>query len=496
MMIKYFLIIMLISLYSLCLGQIQFDYQFSIPRIINGARLTDLWLTDYDENGIDEICTTYYDYDDLDNWCLVEYNQEGDSTSVLWRPSLESQQFRRCFTFKSENTVYRIEFYDLYIDEILYCLMDIYDNETNTLIDTEQREIGWSLYSYYGYYISTSYLRMSSIDDEDYLYHGLIVGYGFDAESSSNSIMLKYSFEDGSINLIEEVDRCGYKLFEPEGYDFLIAFGTRSGFSFPDYLWYGYSIKTVSPDDPVIVEDVLSISAYECFLLKYLTENDNNYQDYGLITWETLNYFMTCYSPALSDTTWQICDVDLIGSLIKASTCVSTNQGDHFILYFYEDMNGQNIFDVRNRITGNLALRGETEIMPNEILKKSNDELLFLVKNDSLFSFYTLSEEIQVDIHQEEITKNSFNLTNYPNPCNPETTISFDLSEPAIVELSIYNTKGQKIKTLINSQFTAGKHTLIWDGCDANQQQCASGIYLLRLQNGKKTQAAKILLMK
>jgi len=492
---KLYILSILISLYSICLGQIQFDQQFSIPQQISGAESVDLWLRDYDENGIEELYASYYDYYDFGNWYLVEYDQNGDSTSVFYQMTIESQQFSRCTSFKSGNTVYLAVVQKVLIDGDLSYQIMIYDLGSGILQDTAEFPIGWNS-GIFGFFINTRYFRYINRNEAEYLYLGLEVLHEDLDFSSSDSKMHKYSFEDGDISFIEDIDDCGYRLYEPDGYDFFIAFGSNFSFGYPNTIYISKEINRVSLDNPAVVEEIMHISDHGYFNLTKLTNNDTNYQNYGMITWETLNYYMTCYSPALSDTTWQICDADLIDSQMKASTCVSTNQGNHFILYFYEDMNGQNMFDVRDRITGNLALRGETEIMPYKILKKSDEELLFLVKNDSLINFYTLGEEIQVDIHQDEIVNNSFNLTNYPNPFNPETTISFDLSEPALVELGIYNIKGQKLRILTNSYYNAGKHTIIWDGKNNCQQQCTSGVYLLKLQNGNKEQSKKVLMLK
>ena len=64
----------------------------------------------------------------------------------------------------------------------------------------------------------------------------------------------------------------------------------------------------------------------------------------------------------------------------------------------------------------------------------------------------------------------------YPNPFNPYTTISFDSPKTCRVKLQIYNSIGQKIRTLINTNIRAGHHTIRFDGSDL-----ASGVYIYRL---------------
>jgi flagellar hook assembly protein FlgD len=85
---------------------------------------------------------------------------------------------------------------------------------------------------------------------------------------------------------------------------------------------------------------------------------------------------------------------------------------------------------------------------------------------------------------------------NYPNPFNPTTTISFNLPKNAPVNLEIFNLKGQKVRTLINSELKAGKHNIVWNGLDNNGKPVASGVYFYRLSNGEQILSRKMMLMK
>ena len=88
-------------------------------------------------------------------------------------------------------------------------------------------------------------------------------------------------------------------------------------------------------------------------------------------------------------------------------------------------------------------------------------------------------------------------FSNFPNPFNPTTTIEFSIPEESIVELSIFNIKGQKIKTLAHDEFTKGDHSIIWNGDDESEKAVSSGIYYYRLNvNGKTEAMKKCLLLK
>lgn len=71
---------------------------------------------------------------------------------------------------------------------------------------------------------------------------------------------------------------------------------------------------------------------------------------------------------------------------------------------------------------------------------------------------------------------------NYPNPFNPSTQISWELPQRAMTTLSIYNILGQKIRTLTSGVFSAGRHTLLWDGKDQSGTAVSAGVYMYRLE--------------
>nr|MDK2850382.1 hypothetical protein [Candidatus Cloacimonadota bacterium] len=86
--------------------------------------------------------------------------------------------------------------------------------------------------------------------------------------------------------------------------------------------------------------------------------------------------------------------------------------------------------------------------------------------------------------------------TNYPNPFNPTTTISFTVPENGMTKVRIFNLKGQLINTLVNSELAAGNHTINWNGTDASGQAVSSGVYFLRVDNNNKSTMRKMLLSK
>jgi hypothetical protein len=80
---------------------------------------------------------------------------------------------------------------------------------------------------------------------------------------------------------------------------------------------------------------------------------------------------------------------------------------------------------------------------------------------------------------------------NYPNPFNPETTIDFSLPDNSLVDLSIYDTLGRQVATLLEGSVEAGFYSVKW-----NARDLPSGVYFYRLQAGDHSTMKKCLLLK
>lgn len=86
---------------------------------------------------------------------------------------------------------------------------------------------------------------------------------------------------------------------------------------------------------------------------------------------------------------------------------------------------------------------------------------------------------------------------NAPNPFNPVTTIEFAVPAPGRVALRIYDTRGQLVRTLLDTQFAAPKHDRVaWDGRDDAGKVVSSGVYFYKLETADQTATRKMLLLK
>ncbi|MFZ0389055.1 MAG: choice-of-anchor J domain-containing protein [Calditrichia bacterium] len=85
---------------------------------------------------------------------------------------------------------------------------------------------------------------------------------------------------------------------------------------------------------------------------------------------------------------------------------------------------------------------------------------------------------------------------NYPNPFNPQTTIKYQLPEKAQVTLEIFNSLGQKVRTLVSEPQNAGYYRVVWNGLNDAGVRSASGVYIYRLRAKNFVKTSKMLLMK
>lgn len=122
------------------------------------------------------------------------------------------------------------------------------------------------------------------------------------------------------------------------------------------------------------------------------------------------------------------------------------------LTFSYSELNGKISFNPTSEITNSLGSKLPVKFGEFEISQTTD------IKNNSIVREYILYQ-------------------NYPNPFNPVTTIKFDLPEQSQVNLSIFNTLGEKVDELVNNELKAGHHHFSW-----NAEELASGIYYYNIR--------------
>ena len=131
-------------------------------------------------------------------------------------------------------------------------------------------------------------------------------------------------------------------------------------------------------------------------------------------------------------------------------------------------------------------------------------ETIYVITDDNTCSF-DLSEislidfsYISIDEIEEVFSKIPINLMqNFPNPFKPQnncTIIQRELKKPGMTDVSIYNIKGQMVKTLVNKVHDADRYEVMWNVKDENGKSVSNELYFYRIHS-ENNQTKKIILI-
>lgn len=96
-----------------------------------------------------------------------------------------------------------------------------------------------------------------------------------------------------------------------------------------------------------------------------------------------------------------------------------------------------------------------------------------------------------VNNYDDSVLPTLTDVTNYPNPFNPATSINFSLAQDDNVKISIFDLKGKYVETLTNENYALGNHSILWDA-----SQLSSGIYFYKIETSTSQITKKLTLLK
>jgi len=99
--------------------------------------------------------------------------------------------------------------------------------------------------------------------------------------------------------------------------------------------------------------------------------------------------------------------------------------------------------------------------------------------------------DLSKETKETKETESYFDAKNYPNPFNPNTTISYTLKENASVRVTVYDRLGREVKVIVDENQGAGTHTV-----EFSASNLPSGIYFYRIKANEKTEVKKMILAK
>lgn len=114
----------------------------------------------------------------------------------------------------------------------------------------------------------------------------------------------------------------------------------------------------------------------------------------------------------------------------------------------------------------------------------------------ALLGFWKGSAMVTTDVDEMPGTPAARLHQNYPNPFNPLTVIRYSVAKASLVEVTIFNVNGQRVKCLVNEFKFPGQHVAFWDGSGERGTKSASGIYFCRLRIGRFSEVKKMVLIR
>ena len=108
-----------------------------------------------------------------------------------------------------------------------------------------------------------------------------------------------------------------------------------------------------------------------------------------------------------------------------------------------------------------------------------------------------VNKENEIEGVVESVIPTEFVLKqNYPNPFNPTTTIQYSLTKDGRVTVQVYDILGELVTVLVNTEKSAGMHSVIWNGTNAIGELVPSGIYLSRVMTNKEVKTITMMYLK
>ncbi len=235
---------------------------------------------------------------------------------------------------------------------------------------------------------------------------------------------------------------------------------------------------------------------------------DTEFIDLDVSMGSTYHYYVTAIYPGGESDPGNTINIML--ELLPPSnlTCEIVNSADVYLEWEYPDYEGErNSRNGRELLGFNVYRNGD---MINDGLLEETNYIDPLVSYGNYIYYvtavYTAGEsepsnevvatsysDIDDDLALPEITELK---GNYPNPFNPETEIAFSLATAGNVKIDIFDIRGRRVKRLVDEQYSAGNHSVIWKGDDDRNRNIGSGIYFYRMHSGDYQATGKMILLK
>lgn len=158
---------------------------------------------------------------------------------------------------------------------------------------------------------------------------------------------------------------------------------------------------------------------------------------------------------------------------------------------------GQDFFVIIQEATNASAIGVDENNVGSSHVRLAASDNVWEPYEDGNFMIRAIIDSNWLDAEKEEMPAvRELTAMNYPNPFNPETTIVFNMPQSGEVKVSVYNTRGQLVQTLVNERLNAGSHEILWDGKDQSGAISSSGVYFYRIETEEQSINRRMILLK
>ena len=138
---------------------------------------------------------------------------------------------------------------------------------------------------------------------------------------------------------------------------------------------------------------------------------------------------------------------------------------------------------------------GLANVRVDMLRMRPSDKLLAAATHGrGLFSTSSFGPQSSVD---NEFAPEAYRLAqNYPNPFNPNTTISYELPQDGLVNITVMDLTGRQVASLVSGEQRSGTHSVRWNSTNDSGQKVSAGMYYYKIQVGDFTETRKMTLLK